>query len=470
MMSYAWFEGVWEQMSGDQANGVSLFQSARKRLLTFTALLTFVVALLWVVMTGPPLIADRPLMALLCGMAPFAFLPFPYLVLRTSLDLNFAAHVYLATLYIIVTLTAAAFGGAVSTTSFFLMLIPLLATLLLGIEKGVIWVGVVALSYVLLHVMRASLPAPGFELAGVAPDHWVSVGDVSLWNAVMMTLLTLAASFSVANFRAVAGKSSVLLEEAGKTTRAAVNARAVAEDVSRSRAEFIANVSHELRTPLNAIIGYSELLIETATERGDEAGALDNRRVLDAAAKLRGMVNDILKLSAIDTGRVTLELDDVDVEGLTRDAVAAITPAARAKGNTLTFTTGVRVTRAKTDGAKLDYCLRSLLLHAVAFTQDGAIEVRLSVRESIGGAMFCIEVEDTGIGLDPAAIAVLFEPFAHAEDAKVARFDGPNLGLALCRRLARLLGGDLQAAASSGGGALFTLTAPVDAERFGLSR
>lgn len=463
MISYAWFEGLWERMSGDADKGVALIESTRRRLLTFTALLTFCVALVWVMLTGPSLIGERPLMALMCGVVPFLFLPFPYLVLRTSINLDVAVHAYLATFYAVVTLTAAALGGPVSTTSFFLMLIPLLATLLLGIGAGVLWVGGVALTYVALHLTRASLPPPAFQLSGAAPDYWLSVGEVSLWNAVMMALLALAASFSVANFRAVVSKSSALLSEAGRKTQDALDARALAESMSRSRAEFIANVSHELRTPLNAIIGYSELLVETADERGDQTGAADNRRVLEAAAKLRGMVNDILKLSAIEAGRVSLDLDDVSIGGLARDAVVALTPAAQAKRNTLSFASDASAALAHTDQAKLDHCIRALISHAIAFTEAGEISVRLSIEGSGAEGRFCFEVKDTGVTPDEMTIDALFEPFAHTGDAKVARFDGPNIDLALCRRFAQLLGGDLEARESSGGGLHFTLTAPLNA-------
>lgn len=445
-------------MSGDARKGIPLLQSTRKRLLTFTALLTFGVALVWVSLSSASLIEDRPIAAALCGIVPFVFLPFPYIVLRTSIDLDAASHTYLATLFIIVTLTAAAMGGPVSTTSFFLILVPLLATLLLGIGAGVAWTAIVAITYLTLHLLRNGLPPPAFELTGSAPDYLINVSEVSLWNAVMMTLLALAASFSVANFRAVVSKSSALLTEAGHRAEDAMNARVAAEDASRSRAEFIANVSHELRTPLNAIIGYSELLIETAEERGDETGAADNRRVLEAAAKLRGMVNDILKLSAIDAGRVTLDVEDVDVDGLLRDAIAGLTPVAHARGNQIQYDTDAIVTFGKTDGVKLDHCLRTLLSHAITYTQNGTISVRLSARADGKKRVACFEVTDTGVTVDQKSISALFEPFAHAEDARTPRFDGPNLDLALCRRLARLLGGELVAAPSSGGGVHFTLT------------
>jgi signal transduction histidine kinase len=464
MVSYARLERFWERLSGDAGRGVSLLQSTRKRLLTFTALLTFAVALLWVALTGPAMLEQRPLLALACATVPFLFLPFPYLALRTSLDLDILALGYLTTLYMAVALTAATLGGAVSTTSFFLFLVPLLATLLMGIRAGLFWVTIVALTYAGLDIFRGLLPGPAFELTGNWPNDQVGVSEVSRWNAIMLTLLALAASLSVANFRAVVSRSSALLADAAGKTQDAVHARAVAETVNRLRAEFIANVSHELRTPLNAIIGYSELLIETAGERGDEAGAADNRRVLEAAAKLRSMVNDIMKLSAIDAGRVGVEIEEVNVEALARDAVAALAPAAARTGNRIDLSCEGDLTQCRTDGVKLDSCLRTLLSHAIGSTRDGTVSVRASATQESGRAVLCLEVEDSGEGVDQAAIEYLFEPFAQTGDAKLARLDGPALGLALCRRLARLMGGDLAAKPSSAGGVHFTLKVGLDAD------
>ena len=455
-------EEIWEAWSGDAAAGVSLLHSTRKRLLTFTALLTFAVALVWVGLTGLTLISARPLMALACAIVPFMFLPFPYLVLKTRFNFEAVALGYLVTLYLVVTLTAAMFGGAVSTTSFFLVLVPLLATLLMGIRAGVLWVLVVALSYAALHALRGYLPTPAFELRGAWPNDWVAISEVSLWNALMMTLLSLAACFSVANFRAVVSKASVLLVDATDKTRDALNARQVAETVSRLRAEFIANVSHELRTPLNAIIGYSELLIETADERGDEIVAQDNRRILEAAVRLGGMVNDIMKLSAIDAGRVRAESDELDVAALVRDAVAAQSASAVAKNNRIEIGCDDFGATHRLDGAKLDSCLRTLIAHSIAFTEGGLISVRVQEVLQDGGRWIRFDVEDCGADLDETAIQHLFEPFVHTTEDKIARFDGANLSLALCRRLVRVMGGDLTAAPRRGGGAHFTLTARVD--------
>lgn len=457
MVSYAVFEALWGRLSGDAKNGVPLLQSTRKRLLAFTAGLTFAIALIWVTLTGAQFIVERPLFALLCAFVPFVFLPVPFLVLRTAINLDLLAHLYLLTLYLIVVLVASALGGAVSTTSFFLVLIPLLATLLSGIGGGVAWSVAVGVTFATLHLVRPALPPSAFELVGAFPNEYLSAHQVSLWNAIMMTLLALAASFSVANFRAVVSRSSDLLVEAARETKGAQAAQSIAEELSRSRSEFMANVSHELRTPLNAIIGYSELLIETARDRGDETGAADNQHVLDASLNLRVMVNDILQLSSIDAGRVPVQIEEVDVESVVEDVVMALQGAADAKSNRIDYAVAPGMGLIMSDGAKLDLCLRNLMAHSLQFTSKGLV----TVRATADGASLCIEVEDTGADVDDQRLRDFFEPFTQTHTLSAKRFDGPNLGLALARRTARLLKGDITAAAREGGGLRFVLRVPV---------
>ena len=143
---FAYFDDLWERLSGSPQADASLLHITRKRLLTFTALLTIAIATVWVVLTSGSVIGGRPFVAFLCALTPFAFAPFPYLALRSKINLDLLCHAYLVTLYLIVTLTAGALGGVVSTTSFFLMLLPLLGSLLLGARVGLMWVLVVTLT------------------------------------------------------------------------------------------------------------------------------------------------------------------------------------------------------------------------------------------------------------------------------------------------------------------------------------
>jgi signal transduction histidine kinase len=457
----AYFDALWERLSGSPQLDASLLHVTRKRLLTFTALLTIVIATVWVVLTSGSVIGGRPFVAFLCALTPFAFAPFPYLALRSKINLDLLCHAYLFTLYLIVTLTAGALGGVVSTTSFFLMLLPLLGTLLLGVRVGLIWVLVVTLTYAGLHLAREVLPPSSYEALGAAPNDWMRMEEVSFWNAAMMTLLALAASLSVANFRAVVGKSSALLIEAANNTKDARQGQTAAEELARSKSEFMANVSHELRTPLNAIIGYSEMLIEDADDGGAGEAAADNRRVLEAALKLRSMVNDVLKLAAIDAGKISIDLDECRPTEFVQEAVDTVEPLARAKGNEIHVVDTTEPGVWLTDGERLGLCLRGLLSNATRSTANGRIEIRISQRVGEIASWLVIEIEDNGVSLDPNRLEQLFEPFSQPESAQTRHFEGMGLGLALSQRVARLLGGDVSASCAAPGGACFRVEIPA---------
>ncbi len=456
-------DALWDQISGEGARGGgTLLYATRKRFLTFTAFHTLVVAVVWVILTGGTVIDGRPFVAFLCVMAPIVFLPFPFLVLRTSIDLDLLSHAYLVTLYAVVMIVAASFGGVVSTTSFFLMLIPLLATLLLGMRAGLIWVGVVALSYAGLHLGRPLLPASTYEAMGSAPNDWLRMEDVSLWNAAMMSLLALAASVSVANFRAVVHKSSAMLVDAAHQARGAEEARGIAEALSRSQSEFMANISHELRTPLNHIIGYSELLIESARERNDEQGAADNESVLAAAARLSSMVNDMLRLCAIDAGRFAPNIEECDVAGLAHDVAAAAIPQLAADRNKLVLDVSATAGVWFVDAEKLDLCLRNLVSSVSKATREDVISVNALQTVVEGKSWLQVNVEDTRTDVADANLEKLFEPFAQADSADVLHCEGRALSLAVTRRFARLLGGELSAVRRPGGGIRFNFEIPAD--------
>jgi signal transduction histidine kinase len=220
----------------------------------------------------------------------------------------------------------------------------------------------------------------------------------------------------------------------------------------------MANVSHELRTPLNAVIGYSELLIENAEERGAPEEAGDNRKVLEAALKLRGMVNDVLKLAAIDAGKTPIEEEECLPAEMAEEAVDALAPLLASTKNRVeiadTTTPGAWIT----DGEKLSACIRNLIANAAHCSQDGKIALRLSENKS--RSQLVIEIVDDGPHIAPKQVELLFEPFAQPEIAGARHYEGMALNLALTRRLARLLGGELSVS-SDASGANFRLEIPA---------
>jgi len=236
-------------------------------------------------------------------------------------------------------------------------------------------------------------------------------------------------------------------------------ARLSAESANIAKSQFLATMSHELRTPLNAIIGYTEMLMESAVERGAEDERADLGRVLGAGKRLLALINDVLDLSKIEAGAMEVTLDRVDVDALVHEAAATVKPSALANGTAISVEVSEPLGLARTDGFKLSQCLLNLLSNAAKFTKDGQIKLR-ATRED-GWLVF--EVVDTGIGISPEAQKNLFRPFVQADASTTRAYGGTGLGLAITRRLARLLNGDVTVRSVQGQGSAFTLQVQAEA-------
>lgn len=232
-------------------------------------------------------------------------------------------------------------------------------------------------------------------------------------------------------------------------------ARAAAETASVAKTQFLANISHELRTPLNAVIGYSEILEEDLTDRPDSAA--DAGRIRSAARHLLALINEILDLSKVEAGKMELVLADVEIAPLLREIVETVRPLASGSGNRLSITTPPDLPRQRTDAMRLRQCLLNLLSNACKFTRNG--EVSLNVTRTSEWLTFA--VSDTGIGMTDEQMGRLFQSFQQAENSIAHEYGGTGLGLALTRRLAQLLGGDVTVSSTPGSGSTFTLRIPV---------
>ena len=238
-------------------------------------------------------------------------------------------------------------------------------------------------------------------------------------------------------------------------------ARAAADTANQSKSIYLANMSHELRTPLNAIIGYSELLAEEAADNGHIELIPDLEKIHVAGKHLLGMINDVLDLSKIESGKMELSLEKLAVDTLLDGVIDTIEPLVHKQGNKLILDAG-DLGSMSTDVTKLRQILINLLGNASKFTQDGTIYLRAR-RESVGSRGWLVfSVEDTGIGITPAQQGKLFEPFAQAEASTRGKYGGTGLGLALSRRFAELLGGEIQLESVPGEGTTFTVRVPAN--------
>jgi signal transduction histidine kinase len=229
-----------------------------------------------------------------------------------------------------------------------------------------------------------------------------------------------------------------------------------AAQIDSERAQFLAGLSHELRTPLNAILGFTHLL----ESEGDGPLSDDAREALamvrTSGEHLKSLIDDILDLSAAETGQLRLSRTLVDVYGLAEEVVkeARATAASRPVGMTVA---GERHVVAWADPRRLRQVLTNLLSNALKATAAG--EVRVRIEKDAVFAQAVISVSDTGRGIDPAALQAIFEPYRQAGDER-AREGGVGLGLAITRQIVLLHGGTIDARSEIGHGSTFTLRLP----------
>jgi signal transduction histidine kinase/PAS domain-containing protein len=235
------------------------------------------------------------------------------------------------------------------------------------------------------------------------------------------------------------------------------------EQASALKTQFLANMSHEFRTPLNAILGYTSMLLKGVA---GELSALqrDNLSRVDSNSRhLLSIINDILDISRIEAGRMPLHLTEFKLPELITEVVAEVDPIiARSKLDVITdVPAGLPAMRS--DRPKVKQIVLNLLTNALKFTPQGRVKV--SARSVAEPRQIAIVVTDTGIGIAANDLAKIFEDFQQADNSSTRQYGGAGLGLAICRRLAGMLEGQITVESKLGMGSVFTLTLPLRPRR-----
>jgi signal transduction histidine kinase/ActR/RegA family two-component response regulator len=248
-------------------------------------------------------------------------------------------------------------------------------------------------------------------------------------------------------------EAQLALEKAQHDLR---KAKEVAEEAAEAKGQFLANMSHEIRTPLNGVIGLAEILQQSVSDTGAKEIVSDLRR---SGEHLLSIVNDVLDLSKIDAGKMTVESVPVALRPLLQACAADFQSLAREKHLDFSCTVAEDVPETVLgDPVRIRQVIGNLVGNAVKFTPSGEVCGTVTTEQQ---KWLCFAVRDTGIGIDPQRQSAIFEKFTQAESSTARRFGGTGLGLSISRHLAQLMGGAIELESQPGKGSTFRLRIPL---------
>ena len=251
------------------------------------------------------------------------------------------------------------------------------------------------------------------------------------------------------------------LTEPMKIEATLTKAKDAADAANQAKSAFLATMSHELRTPMNAILGYSEILMEDAKDKGQEDFIPDLQKIHASGNHLLSLINNILDLSKIEAGKMDLFLESFGISRVIEDVVSTIRPLVEKNANTLQVHCAADLGTMHADLTKVRQSLFNLLSNACKFTENGTITLEAS-RELIGGVDWIkFSVSDTGIGMAPDQMEKLFQPFVQGDASTSRKFGGTGLGMTITHRFCQMMGGEISAVSEPGRGTTFTIRLPA---------
>lgn len=279
-----------------------------------------------------------------------------------------------------------------------------------------------------------------------------------LWQAYAIGAVVILAVL-LASFWLV-GRLSDALSSAEKSREEAVAARDAAESANRTKSTFLANMSHELRTPMNAIIGYSEMLIEEAGDLGQKEFLPDLQKIRNAGHHLLSLINDVLDLSKIEAGKMSLFYETFEVRPVVEDVAATVGALIQKNQNTLEIDCPESLGSLRADLTKVRQTLLNLLSNASKFTENGTIILAVREITKEGESFVEFSVRDSGIGMTPEQLGRLFQAFTQADSSTTKKYGGTGLGLVICKRFCEMMSGSISVESQPGVGTTFRFDLP----------
>ena len=306
-----------------------------------------------------------------------------------------------------------------------------------------------------IDIRKAVSIAAGGEIYRKELDYWLADGSQRIFDFSMSPVRNDA---NEVIFLAPTGHDITKRKQAEKEVE---HARQIAENANIAKSEFVANMSHELRTPLSAILGYTEILATHLTE-ADDLVCLE--AVQRNGQHLLALLNDILDLSKIEAGKLTIDLKQTLLSDLINEVYALVESRALSKniGFEIEYESKIPQT-ILTDTTRLRQILINLLGNAIKFTEQGEVRLRVEIIGTLSDSpKLAFKISDTGVGIPNDQLDNIFHAFEQVDTSSTRRFEGSGLGLSISRRLADLLKGEITVVSQINHGSTFTLHLPID--------